>query len=366
MMNTPHPDNFAVIMAGGIGSRFWPMSRTDNPKQFHDILGVGRTLIQMTYDRLRLVVPAENIYVVTNNQYRERVLQQLGELQSRQVLCEPFMRNTAPCIAYASFVIHKRNPNARIVVAPADHLITNESLFVETVQLAIEETATSVNLVTLGIEPTRPDTGYGYIQFEEDLATADERIKKVRTFTEKPDHGLAVQFIESGDFLWNSGIFIWSIMNILTAFEQHLNEMFLLFAAQRDAFGTDAEEAAIADVYGECESISIDYGVMEKAKNVKVVRSSFGWSDLGTWGSLYALVNKDHSGNARVGKFVRTYEASGNMVYAPGDRLVVIQGVDGLIVVDSSDALLICKKEDEQKIKTIVNDLKISKEDRFV
>ncbi len=365
MANVNH-DNFAVIMAGGIGSRFWPMSRTNNPKQFHDILGVGRTLIQMTYDRLRLLVPAENIFVVTNRQYRERVLEQLGDLSSAQVLCEPFMRNTAPCIAYASFVIQNRNPNARIVVAPADHLITNEALFIETVQLAIDETAGTNNLVTLGIEPSRPDTGYGYIQFEEDLATADDRIKTVRTFTEKPNHELAVQFLDSGDFLWNSGIFVWSLSNIQAAFEAHLNDMYQLFVAQADAFGTADEEAAIAAIYGECENISIDYGVMEKARNVKVVKSSFGWSDLGTWGSLYTLLEKDTAGNARVGKHVRMHEAEDNIVYAPGERLVVVQGLEGFIVVDTADALLICKKDDEQKIKTIVNELKISKDDRFV
>ena len=365
-MSSVNQNNYAVIMAGGIGSRFWPMSRTDNPKQFHDILGVGRTLIQMTYDRLRLLVPAENIFVVTNKQYRERVLQQLGELSSAQVLCEPFMRNTAPCIAYANFVIQKRNPNARIIVAPADHLITNEALFTETVKLAIDETAETNNLVTLGIEPSRPDTGYGYIQFEEDSATADDRIKTVRTFTEKPNHDLAVQFIDSGDFLWNSGIFIWSLTNIQAAFEKHLNEMYQLFTAQEEAFGTANEEQAIASIYAECDNISIDYGVMEKARNVKVVKSSFGWSDLGTWGSLYTLLEKDAKGNARVGKLVRTHESSNNIVYAPGDRLVVVQGLEGYIVVDTPDALLICRKDDEQKIKAIVNELKISKEDRFV
>lgn len=365
-MNTMNRHNYAVIMAGGIGSRFWPMSRTENPKQFHDILGIGRTLIQMTFDRLRLLVPEENIYVVTSFRYKKRVLEQLPGLTDSQVLCEPFMRNTAPCIAYANFVIAQRDSEARIIVAPADHLITSESVFVETVELALDETSGSDNLATLGISPTRPDTGYGYIQFEEDSSTDDGRIKTVRTFTEKPDHELAVQFIESGDFLWNSGIFVWSLRNIQRAFEQHLNDMYQLFSGYASAFGTEHEERAIAEIYGECENVSIDYGLMEKADNVKVVLSSFGWSDLGTWGSLYTLLEKDPDGNAGVGKLIRSFDAHGNIVYAPGNRLVVIQGLSDSIVVDTPDALLICKKSDEQKIKSIVNELKISKEDRFV
>ncbi len=365
-MSKVNPKNFAVIMAGGIGSRFWPMSRTDNPKQFHDILGVGRTLIQMTYDRLRLLVPAENIYIVTNFRYRERVLEQLPELSRQQVLCEPFMRNTAPCIAYANAVISKRDNAANIIVAPADHLITQESVFIETVELALEETQTTSNLVTLGIQPSRPDTGYGYIQFVEDDSTEDARIKSVRTFTEKPNHELAVSFLDSGDFLWNSGIFVWSLRNIQAAFAAHLPEMHQAFISYADDFGTEREEKAVAEIYGDCENISIDYGVMEKADNVKVVLSSFGWSDLGTWGSLYTLLDKDKHENATVGKLIRTSDASGNIIYAPGSRLVVVQGLSDSIVVDTKDALLICKKDDEQKIKTIVNELKISKEDRFV
>ena len=355
--------NFAVIMAGGIGSRFWPMSRTGYPKQFHDILGTGRTLIQMTYDRLRLLVPAENIYVVTNKQYADLVLEQLPALKGEQVLCEPFMRNTAPCIAYANFTIARRDAAARIIVAPADHLITQEAVFVETIRLALEETAATHNLLTLGLTPTRPDTGYGYIQFIEDDTTEDARIKSVRTFTEKPNLELAVTFLESGDFLWNSGIFVWSLANIQRAFEQHLPDMYQLFDAGSVAFGTPDEAGIVEEIYGECENISIDYGIMEKAPNVKVVQSAFGWSDLGTWGSLYTLVDKDEQHNAVVGKMVRAHQSERNMVYAPGKRLVVLQGIDDCIVVDTPDALLICKKADEQKIKIIVNELKISKDD---
>ncbi len=363
MQNTT---NYAVIMAGGIGSRFWPMSRTNNPKQFHDILGVGRTLIQMTYDRLRLLVPKENIYVVTNQRYQNRVLEQLSDLSAQQVLCEPFMRNTAPCIAYANGVISRRSAEARIVVAPADHLITNEQLFCETLALAFDEAATSGNLLTLGIEPTRPDTGYGYIQFEEDDSTDDERIKTVRTFTEKPNQELAKQFIESGDFLWNSGIFVWTLSDIQKAFSAHLEDMHQLFTARVDDFGTEREAQAIREIYGECENISIDYGIMEKAKNVKVVRSAFGWSDLGTWGSLYTLLKKDAQGNASVGKATRSFDSQGNIIYASSDRLVVLQGIQNAIVVDTDDVVLVCSKDDEQHIKTIVNELKISKDDAFV
>lgn len=353
--------NFAVIMAGGIGSRFWPMSRTSYPKQFHDILGTGKTLIQMTFDRLKRIVPAENIYVVTNERYRSQVLEQLSEMIPDQVLCEPFMRNTAPCIAYANFRIAKKDPNARIIVAPSDHLITDESAFVETAQLALEETTSSPNLVTLGIRPSRPDTGYGYIQFEEDDQSASNRIMRVKTFTEKPNLELAQNFIDSGDFYWNSGIFIWSLENIQRAFSNHLPDMFELFSAHAEAFGTEDEEKTIERIYSESENISIDYGVMEKARNVKVVLSDFGWSDLGTWGSLYTHLEQDDQGNGTVGE-VMAYQSANNVVYGQKGKLIVLQGLSDYIVVDTNDALLICKKADEQKIKSIVNDLKVNKE----
>lgn len=357
--------NFAVIMAGGIGSRFWPMSRTAFPKQFHDILGTGKTLIQMTHDRLRKLTPAENIFVVTNERYRDLVLEQLPELKASQVLCEPFMRNTAPCIAYANFCIANIDPEANIIVAPSDHLILNEDSFVETVELALKETSSSENLVTLGIKPSRPDTGYGYIQFEEDDSNADARVMQVRTFTEKPNLELAQSFLDSGDFYWNSGIFIWSLKNIQQAFSTHLNDMFKLFITRANDFGTEKEASAIEEVYAECENISIDYGIMEKASNVKVVLSDFGWSDLGTWGSLYGQMKHDDQGNGVVSKHVMAYQSTNNVVYGPKDKLIVLQGLNECIVVDTGDALLICKKADEQKIKSIVNDLKISKGEKF-
>ncbi len=358
--------NFAVIMAGGIGSRFWPMSRTAFPKQFHDILGTGKTLVQMTHDRLRKLTPAENIYVVTNERYRDLVHEQLPGLKPEQVLCEPFMRNTAPCIAYANFCIANIDPEANIIVAPSDHLILNEESFVQTVQTALDETSNTDNLVTLGIKPSRPDTGYGYIQFEEDSTNPDATVMQVRTFTEKPNLELAESFLESGDFYWNSGIFIWSLKNIQTAFETHLNDIYKLFSARAQDFGTEKEAEAIDAVYRESDNISIDYGIMEKASNVKVVLSDFGWSDLGTWGSLYGQLKQDDQGNGVVSKHVVAYQSTNNVVYTPKDKLVVLQGLNECIVVDTGDALLICKKADEQKIKSIVNDLKISKDERFV
>lgn len=358
--------NYAVIMAGGIGSRFWPMSRSGNPKQFHDILGTGKTLIRMTYDRLLRIAPAENIYVVTNERYLDQVLEQLPGMDAKRVLCEPFMRNTAPCIAYANACIARRDPEANIVVAPSDHLITDEAGFIETLEVAIEETSTSTSLMTLGIKPSRPDTGYGYIQFEDNVPGSEDRIREVKTFTEKPQLDLAQQFLESGDFYWNSGIFVWSLRNIDAAFDTHLSDIHKLFQDREEDFGTEREKAAIAEIYAACENISIDYGIMEKADDVKVVLSDFGWSDLGTWGSLYTHLPQDDQGNGVVGKNVRAYQSANNVVYASDKKLIVLQGISECIVVDTEDALLICTKDDEQKIKSIVNDLKVNKGERFV
>jgi mannose-1-phosphate guanylyltransferase len=359
-------NNYCVIMAGGIGSRFWPMSRTSFPKQFHDILGTGNTLIQMTYKRFRRVCPAENILVVTNEKYRSLVLEQLPDLQSDQVLCEPYMRNTAPCIAYANFKIEPRNAQARIIVAPSDHLVTDETAFVETINIALAEASDADNLVTLGIKPHRPDTGYGYIQFEEKENAANPNIKQVKTFTEKPDIDLANKFLASGDFYWNSGIFIWSIESIQAAFAAHLSDVFNLFAEERAAFNTPNEAAAIESIYLACDNISIDYGVMEKAKNVSVVLSDFGWSDLGTWGSLYDHLPLDLHNNGVVGEKTMLYNCTNNVVYSSDDKLVVLDGMNGFILVDTKDALLVCKKNDEQKIKKFVHDIKMSKLDDFI
>ena len=271
--------NYCVIMAGGIGSRFWPMSRTSFPKQFHDILGVGRTLIQMTYDRFLRICPKENILVVTNERYKHLVLEQLPDLKPEQVLCEPHMRNTAPCVLYSAFWIAEREPDANIIVAPSDHLILKNDEFLDTIRTSIRQAHESGNLVTLGIKPTRPDTGYGYIQWADQKDAFHETVKRVKTFTEKPSLELAKDFLESGDFYWNSGIFIWSLHAIMNAFEIHLPEMYRTFAEGQGVYGTPQEEAFIERVYPACENISIDYGIMEKARNVNVVLSDFGWSD---------------------------------------------------------------------------------------
>jgi len=354
-------NNYCVIMAGGIGSRFWPMSRTSFPKQFHDILGVGRTLIQMTYDRFLPICPKENILVVTNERYKDLVLQQLPELKPEQVLCEPFMRNTAPCVAYSAFWIADRSPDANIIVAPSDHLILKDAEFREIIEISIQQAKESGNLVTLGIKPTRPDTGYGYIQWADEKKANDERVKRVKTFTEKPDLELAKDFIDSGDFYWNSGIFIWSLQAIMNAYEIHLPEMYRAFAEGQGLYGTDEEKTFIEKIYPACDNISIDYGIMEKAKNVNVVLSDFGWSDLGTWGSLHTHLAHDSHQNGVVGQNVMLYNCADNVVNMPNNKLAVLHGLNGYIIVDTEDILLVCKKQDEQKIKQFVNDIKLQK-----
>ena len=349
-------------MAGGIGSRFWPMSRTAFPKQFIDILGTGQTLIQQTFDRLLNLAPKENIYIVTNDLYKELVIDQLG-VGEGQVLCEPNRRNTAPCIAYANYKIANKNPNANIIVAPADHLILKEAKFIEVMETALDYTEKNDALVTLGIKPSRPDTGYGYIQFDDSGTT---ELKKVKTFTEKPNLELAQQFITSGDFSWNSGMFIWSLKAINKSFEELLPEMDSLFKEQKDKFATAQEVEAITSIYSECKSVSIDYGIMEKAKNVFVISADIGWSDLGTWGSIYTHLNHDDKGNALVGKNVMMYDSEDCIVSVPKNKLVVLQGLKDYIVVESNDTLLICKKEDEQKIKQFVTDVKLEKGDKYI
>ena len=355
-------NNYCVIMAGGIGSRFWPMSRTAYPKQFIDILGTGQTLIQQTFDRLLKLAPKENIYIVTNDLYKQLVLDQL-EVTEDQVLCEPNRRNTAPCIAYANYKIANKNPNANIIVAPADHLILKEDKFVSVMETALSFTNENDALVTLGIQPSRPDTGYGYIQFDD---SDDSEIKKVKTFTEKPNLELAVQFIESGDFSWNSGMFIWSLKSINKAFAELLPDMDALFKEQEDKFGTSNEVEAVESIYAECKSVSIDYGIMEKADNVHVISADIGWSDLGTWGSIYTHLDHDKNNNAVVGKNVMLYDSEDCIVSVPKEKLVVLQGLKDYIVVESNDTLLVCKKEDEQKIKQFVTDIKLEKGEKFI
>jgi mannose-1-phosphate guanylyltransferase len=352
-------------MAGGIGSRFWPMSRTSQPKQFLDILGTGETLIQQTFRRLKRICPEQNIYIVTNDIYRDLVNEQLPGLTPEQVICEPSRKNTAPCIAYANQKIALKNPNANIVVAPADHLILKEDEFVRVMNLALSYTETNDCLVTLGITPSRPDTGYGYIQYDNNFSTPEDEIKKVKTFTEKPDLELAKQFIESGEFCWNSGMFIWSLKSIDKAFDKLLPEVNTLFKEGADKYNTAEEESFINKTYSLSKNISIDYGIMEKSTNVFVISADIGWSDLGTWGSIYTHLPQDENKNAIVGESVLMYDSSNNIVNVPKDKLVVLQGLDDFIVVESDKILLVCKKQDEQKIKEFVNDIKLIKDDSF-
>ena len=359
--------NYCVIMAGGVGARFWPMSTTSRPKQFIDVLGIGKTLLQMTFDRLTKICPESQIYIVTNTIYRDQVLEQLPAIQSEQVLCEPARRNTAPCIAYANHVIMQKDPEAVIVVAPSDHIIMNEAVFTENVCDAIKVAQSHNWLITLGIEPSRPDTGYGYIQFREgEVLTGMPKLKKVKTFTEKPSLEIALSFLESGDFVWNSGIFIWSLKSIHEAFESLLKEVNELFKEGASKYGTSEEEEFIKQTYSVCRNISIDYGVMEKADNVYVMSVDFGWSDLGTWGSLYDIRNKDNNKNTIVGNNVLAYDSFGCIVNMPKDKLVVMQGLTDYIVVEEDHALLICRKEDEQQIRQFVNDIKVEKGERFI
>lgn len=360
-------NHYCVIMAGGVGARFWPMSKTSRPKQFIDILGIGRTLLQMTFDRLSKICPESQIYIVTNEIYRALVMEQLPAIGPTQVLCEPARRNTAPCIAYANHVILEQNPDATIVVAPSDHIILNEALFTNNVLDGMKAAAENDWLITLGIEPSRPDTGYGYIQFvDEQVHDALPKLKKVKTFNEKPNLELAKTFLESGDFLWNSGIFIWSLRSINKAFDVYLPEVNELFKEGKGKFSTPDESDFIRKTYAVCRNISIDYGVMEKAENVYVMSVDFGWSDLGTWGSLYETRQKDEYENAVVGNNVMVYDSKGCIVNMPKDKLVVLQGLQDYIVVEDDNALLICRMEDEQQIRQFVNDIKVEKGDRFV
>jgi mannose-1-phosphate guanylyltransferase len=353
-----------AIMAGGIGSRFWPMSRTNFPKQFLDILNTGRTLIQSTFDRFALFVPVENIYVVTSDNYKEIVAAQLPELNPANILCEPSRKNTAACVAYISYKLREINPEANLICAPADHIILQQEAFMKICLQALDFTSNIRGLVTLGIKPTHPNTGYGYIQHEQQSVSTN--VYKVKTFTEKPDKELAKTFISSGDFLWNAGIFVWQVKNIIAAFEKFLPEMHDVFDAERSNFNTETEAAAIDRIYPQCTNISIDYGIMEKADNVYLIPSEFGWSDLGTWASAYDNLEKDYLDNAVAGNNVMIIDATKNMVHVDNNKLVLLQGLDDFIVVDTKDVLLICRKDKEQEIKEFVAEVKRNKGERFL
>ena len=363
-------NNYCVIMAGGVGSRFWPFSRNHKPKQFLDFFGTGRSLLQMTIDRFRPIVPIENILIVTNVLYRDQVLEQIPDLTPEQVLCEPARRNTAPCIAYAAARIKAmaKGEKARIVVAPSDHLILQEETFRETILQGFNFIDHHDALLTLGMKPTRPETGYGYIQRGEEAKGEEakgEEIYRVKAFTEKPNLELAKVFLESGDFLWNSGIFIWSLHSILSAFQEFLPEMANKFAEGDNLMGTPDEDAFIQTMFPTCPSISIDYGVMEKAKNVHVIPSDFGWSDLGTWGSLYELSDKDENDNVTLHSNATYYDSHGNIVTLPKGHLAVVQGVQDCIVAESDGVLLICKRDAEQQIRQFFMDAEVKFEGKF-
>lgn len=358
---------FCVIMAGGIGTRFWPMSRISRPKQFIDILGTGQTLIQQTFHRFEKICFKENIYIVTNEIYKNIIFDQIPGIQEHQILCEPMRRNTAPCIAYANYKIKQTNPDAVIVVAPSDHIILKEETFVEVILSALKAAEKKDWLLTLGIQPSRPDTGYGYIQFIDTITyKEDPRVIKVKTFTEKPDLEMAKTFLKSGDFLWNSGIFIWSLKSILKSFNQHLPEVDSIFKEGIGIYNTPEEKQFIDYAYSRCKNISIDYGVMEKAGNVFVLASDFGWSDLGTWGSLFEHRPKNSDNNAIIGSNVMTYNSANCIINVPPQKLVVLQGLDDYIIVEDDDTLLVCKKSDEQMIRQIVSDVKEKKGDKYV
>jgi len=352
--------NYCVIMAGGVGSRFWPLSKSHRPKQFIDILGMGRTLLQQTYDRFIRIMPADHIFIVSNLEYRDIIHQQLPDLPEENILLEPLRRNTAPCIDYANFRILKKDPEARIVVAPSDHLIVREDDFLANVKEGLDFVGNNDALLTMGIVPSRPETGYGYIQSIEKKVRGYEKtgLRQVKTFTEKPDLQMARVFLESGDFYWNAGIFFWSLKSIMDAFEAFLPEIHSLFQEGVDAYGTSKEAGFIEETYSNCRNISIDYGVMEKAENVYVLVSDYGWSDLGTWGSLYEQLEKDENQNAVVGSQVFLYDSTGNIVNVEERMLVVLQGLSDYIVVQNQDTILVCRREDEQKIKQYVNEIR--------
>lgn len=359
-------NRYVIIMAGGVGSRFWPLSRKEKPKQFLDILGTGETLIQQTYRRFKSFCPEKNIFVVTSQDHKDLVVEQLGIDPSR-ILTEPMRRNTAPCIAYGSFRILNENPNAVIAVTPADHLIIKEKHFSEVMDEAFRFVENNEVLLTLGIKPDRPETGYGYIQANEKKGVDGfHSLHKVKTFTEKPNIELAKVFLQSGDFYWNSGIFIWNIKSILSAFESYLPDMYSAFDEGRSLFGTLDEETFIGRVYSECGNISIDYGVMEKAGNVYVLSADIGWSDLGTWSSMNEHIQTDSYGNALLGEQIFSYNNTDNIFNISNGKIAVIQGLKDYIVVDSGDVLLIVRKDDEQNIKRYLDDVKKKTKEKYL
>ncbi len=345
---------YAILMAGGVGSRFWPISTEQFPKQFHDMLGTGDTLIQKTFSRLSTIIPKENIFILTNEKYNDLVLQQLPDVTQRQVVLEPAMRNTAPCILYASLKIQKENPDAVMIVAPSDHWIEDENAFSQNVEQAFQFCEQNDALMTLGITPTFPNTGYGYIESGE----AKNGIHPVIQFREKPDYNTAKQFLSQGNFLWNAGIFMWSVNSVIKSFKSNQPELFALFENGIDVYNTDFEDDFIRDNYAKAENISVDYAIMEPSKNVYVIPATFDWNDLGTWGSLYDKLDKDDNNNAVVNAKTLTEDASGNMIRTKADKVVVVDGLQDYIIVDKDEVLLIFPKTKEQDIKKVLQKVK--------
>lgn len=352
---------YAVIMAGGIGSRFWPYSRNAKPKQFLDVMGIGKSLLQLTYERFKNICPEENILIVTNERYGDLVKEQIEGIKDDQILLEPLRRNTAPCIAYACYKIAEKDPDASIVVAPSDHAIFNESKFFSVINIALEAASTSDILITLGIKPSRPETGYGYIQFIE----SNEDVKKVKTFTEKPQYELAKKFVDSGEFVWNAGIFIWNVKAIKKAFEKKLPEISEIFSEISESYYTDNEQTVVNEAYYQCKNISIDYGILEKVKNVHVVLADFDWSDLGSWNSLYDISDKDSNGNVIDGNAI-LYDSKNCIIKGPKDKIIVVEGLSEYLVADHGNALLICNKNHEKKFREFFNDVKNKKGEEFM
>jgi mannose-1-phosphate guanylyltransferase len=344
---------YVVLMAGGVGVRFWPYSRNGKPKQFLDVLGTGKTLLQSTYERFSPLCPAENIYVVTHEEHASLVREQLPDLNNDQILTEPMRKNTTACIAYASYKIREKNNDAVIVVAPSDHLILKESEFRDIIKKAVDQAKAQDKLITLGIKPTRPETGYGYIQYHTEKSFA----KKVKTFTEKPELSLAKKFLESGDFVWNAGIFIWGVQAIISAIQKHLPEMAEVFEEVRPKLSTPDEKAAIAIAYPQCKSISIDYGVMEKAGNVYVCLGDFSWSDLGSWASIHEISDKDSNNNVLQANTL-TYDTRNCIIRGSKDKLIVAQGLNGYLIGEFGNVFIVCEKDKEEQFRRFVNDVK--------
>ncbi len=354
-------------MAGGTGSRFWPLSRLVKPKQFLDILGTGRTFLQQTFDRFSKIIPIENFLVVTSTKYLNFVIEQLPQLKEEQILLEPLRRNTAPCIAYATYKIKTKNPNATLIVAPSDHVILKEEEFIHQIENGLDFVKDKNALLTLGIKPCRPETAYGYIQVKKRVDFKNfDNLYKVKIFAEKPDLQMAKLFVESGEFFWNSGIFIWSLPSIMEAFDTHLQNISSLFESGLKLYNTPDEVHFISKIYSEMQAISVDYGIMEKARNVFVLTADFGWSDLGNWSTLYENREKDDAGNVISGDNILIYDTKNCIINISGEKMAVLQGLDGYIVAESNDTLMICKKEDEQQIKKFVTDVRIIKGDSLI